>query len=502
MSTADLLAQGIAVARAGRKDEAQAIFLKVLEADDRNEMAWLWLSGVIEPPDERRVCLENVLAINPANAHARRGLELLVQSARAVVAAPPASPPAAPPPSAVPPPAPPPSPAPQAVATMRLPAATDTAPTAEVAQAPVGPSTGNTIELPAEAVQAPPKQPWWSRQKPKVAAPPTGMPPSAAPPPGTPQVAAPPPPSAVAARPSLELPRFVAEDSEAEEPCPYCGATTLIGHRSCPACRKSLMMRGQPRAKRSVALMILVVIYALNSLGTLVGGVMLIIAVVGLASAFAEASGRDFPYPPVVGLVLAVLILVGSFIAITLGLYRRKPGAYIAHCVNAGFSALSIIGLIALSTAAGAALLRTFSQLEPQRAGEAAGAVGSLGMAIVGNVIVFAGFLALTVLSHHDFYGRKARMSTAGLTSTGDPYNAGISYRNRGMWYMAAHEWELAVIAAPGDVRVRRALGLAYAQIKRYEAARDALGAALAMAPGDPQLTEDLTIVERLAAKR
>jgi hypothetical protein len=49
----------------------------VLQEDPDNERAWLWLSGVVDPLDERCYCLEQVLRINPANATARRGLAAL-----------------------------------------------------------------------------------------------------------------------------------------------------------------------------------------------------------------------------------------------------------------------------------------------------------------------------------------------------------------------------------------------------------------------------------------
>ncbi|NTU77899.1 MAG: hypothetical protein HGA45_00610 [Chloroflexales bacterium] len=160
MSTADLLAQGIAAARAGRKDEAQATLLKVLETDDRSELAWLWLSGVMGSPDERRICLENVLEINPANTHARRGIELLAQSH------PPAPRADCPRPAPGPPePAPQPTPAPQPATTLRLPDANGNPPPAAATSvtAPAGPVTGDTVELPPEALQTPAKQPWWRR---------------------------------------------------------------------------------------------------------------------------------------------------------------------------------------------------------------------------------------------------------------------------------------------------------------------------------------------------
>ncbi len=75
----DLLKQGIAAVRAGRKDEARQKLMLVVELDEQNEQAWLWLSGVVESNADRRLCLENVLTINPANAAAQKGLRLLDQ---------------------------------------------------------------------------------------------------------------------------------------------------------------------------------------------------------------------------------------------------------------------------------------------------------------------------------------------------------------------------------------------------------------------------------------
>ncbi|MBE9514109.1 MAG: hypothetical protein IMY83_03650 [Chloroflexi bacterium] len=78
MTTDDLLKQGIAALNAGRKAEARNLLTQVVQQDDRNEIAWLWLSGAVDTDRERRICLENVLAINPNNRLARRGLESLI----------------------------------------------------------------------------------------------------------------------------------------------------------------------------------------------------------------------------------------------------------------------------------------------------------------------------------------------------------------------------------------------------------------------------------------
>jgi tetratricopeptide (TPR) repeat protein len=91
-----LLQAGIAAARAGDKEQARDLLLQVIDYDEKVEAAWLWLSGVMDDLEERQICLENVLAINPANTAALAGLRHLVAlasspSAQASVPAQPAS---------------------------------------------------------------------------------------------------------------------------------------------------------------------------------------------------------------------------------------------------------------------------------------------------------------------------------------------------------------------------------------------------------------------------
>jgi len=75
--TTELLQQGIALAKAGRREEARNILMQVIEQDERNESAWLWLSGVVDSDDDKAVALENVLTLNPNNEWAKRGLQML-----------------------------------------------------------------------------------------------------------------------------------------------------------------------------------------------------------------------------------------------------------------------------------------------------------------------------------------------------------------------------------------------------------------------------------------
>ncbi len=72
-----LLAQGIAAAQAGQQRQAYHLLLDVIELDQHNELAWLWLSTVTRDLNDQRICLENVLTLNPNNTLARERLAAL-----------------------------------------------------------------------------------------------------------------------------------------------------------------------------------------------------------------------------------------------------------------------------------------------------------------------------------------------------------------------------------------------------------------------------------------
>ncbi len=71
---ASLLQQGIAAFKNGDTDSARALFEQVLQADDENDRAWVWLSRVAHTPAEQKKLLERALRLNPNNADARAAL--------------------------------------------------------------------------------------------------------------------------------------------------------------------------------------------------------------------------------------------------------------------------------------------------------------------------------------------------------------------------------------------------------------------------------------------
>ncbi len=73
----ELFAKAVQAFKAGRKAEARDVFLEVVDQDEHHEQAWLYLSGLVETLEEQQICLENVLAINPNNQKAQKGLDTI-----------------------------------------------------------------------------------------------------------------------------------------------------------------------------------------------------------------------------------------------------------------------------------------------------------------------------------------------------------------------------------------------------------------------------------------
>ncbi len=77
-----LLRTGIEAAQSGNKALARRLLAQVTEQAPDNELAWIWLASVAPSVDERRHCLERVLAINPDNERAQQALTKLARLAQ------------------------------------------------------------------------------------------------------------------------------------------------------------------------------------------------------------------------------------------------------------------------------------------------------------------------------------------------------------------------------------------------------------------------------------
>jgi tetratricopeptide (TPR) repeat protein len=451
MTTSNLLEQGIRAAQAGHREEARALLIKVVEADERNEQAWLWLAGVVDNPDDMRTCLENVLDLNPSNAKAQQGLAWIEKrhGPRATTAPPKAESHAAPP-------------------------APDSQPQPTLGTAYTGPTTRLT----------------------KSASVPIGDAPTA--PPASPS--------------QIGLPGqpVVTQGVLDDYPCPYCGAPTTLDQHSCPKCRNNLTIRAAPRDKRSVPLTILGGLWMLNgvlsilgSLASLVLGLLAYSAAQTLLHRTNPKANMPFPTSLLIWLVFGLII---SFITFRIGrgLLRRERWAYIVVLVLSVLGALSAVLLFLL----GGALFSSLAAV-PSRPGASPNTPDARSIALAGGTVLFIGlavqavYLLLVGMSYRDFFGPIVRFQPT--LESGDHmehYNSGVAYKNRGMWHMAAQEWEAANKMKPRDSSYLHALGLAYGQLKQFDQARATLDAALKVAPDNQQIRESRALIEQLAAKK
>lgn len=431
MNTSLMLQQALTAARAGRREEARTLLLQILTHDDQHELAWLWLSGVVDDPVDQRECLEQVLALNPANEQAQRGLAWLDEHH---------------------PPQPAATPAPEATTTIEL--------------AP--PNDPASSLVPSDA---PTEQPMLAGQ------------PSSA---GTPTIVLSLPEDSRA--PTASQASLV--EPPANEHCPYCGAIAPLDEERCPRCRRSLVIRAAANSKRSRATTILAGLWGLSTLGTIVGSVLLAIGAYGLLLVLGlpDTLLNDWRVFLIGGLLFAAILFNGS---VALGLWQRRRWAYLVNIGSVALGWLGFCAMVALSALLGGAGAYN----------EVSGA--SVAFTIMRNFAVLFGYTATTVVSWNDFFGPMVRVHTfVPQRDDGGHYNAGLDYQRRGMWYMAVLEWERAVAAAPNDLTYRRALGLGYAQLRRFDEARTMLQTALAQHPLQTHVHDDLALIERLATQR
>ncbi|MBC8074904.1 MAG: tetratricopeptide repeat protein, partial [Chloroflexales bacterium] len=188
------------------------------------------------------------------------------------------------------------------------------------------------------------------------------------------------------------------------------------------------------------------------------------------------------------------------YIAIAMGLWRYRPWAYVASFIAVVFDAAQRIGLTLYMTQNPVAFARWFGlTISPAQLAASMQRLNSLAAAESGRVLVIAAiFIVLTAVNYRLFFGKRVRIAAAVPRRGYDEhFNTGLRYRDKGMWYMAAREWEAALVYGTADADQHRALGLCYAQLGEFGRAIRQLHAALALDPADARLRDDLATVER-----
>jgi hypothetical protein len=78
MADSDQILQlGIDEARNGNREAARNLFELLTRQEPGNAQGWLWLAGVADGTDQRREALQHVLALDPENEMARKGLQAM-----------------------------------------------------------------------------------------------------------------------------------------------------------------------------------------------------------------------------------------------------------------------------------------------------------------------------------------------------------------------------------------------------------------------------------------
>lgn len=423
----NLLQQGITAAQSGLREEARSLLLQVVEADERNEQAWLWLAGVVDDPDDMRTSLENALQLNPENTRARQGLAWVMKQYGDQM---------------------------------------------DARHAVVSPVASTPPEPTVTEVEVQPQPP-------------------------------------VATGPATATNQQATTPAPTQNvlPCMYCGAPTSPTQERCPQCRNSLMLRTPARNMRSAQLTILAVLSGIGTvLSILSGGLLFLLgflfassgAMIAQQPELYEAELQKIPgidalpgnlnlgeLAKVVGNVIygiALAFLIGGvfYIFVTRGLWRQRRWAYIVAII---FSVIG--GLYTCFSLTLAIMLRSFSLLNVFE-------IGLQGLMIT-----------LTVLSHRDFYGSMVRyLPQSKWTDDLGHYNNGVAFKQRGMWYQAAKEWEAAVTKAPTNPKYLHALALMYGQLKQFDEARTTLDRALAITPHDPQLKDSRSFIDQMAGSK
>lgn len=76
------LQTAITFIKSGDTGQGRQLLVELLQAEPKNELAWLWLSNVVSTDEQRRHCLKQVLSINPQHPLAQKGLAILQQKSQ------------------------------------------------------------------------------------------------------------------------------------------------------------------------------------------------------------------------------------------------------------------------------------------------------------------------------------------------------------------------------------------------------------------------------------
>jgi len=421
-----LLRQGIAAAKTGQKETARNLLTRVVEQDERNLTAWLWLSGVVESLDDKQVCLENVLALDPENQAARQGLDSVREqkAAASLVYVPPLI-----------------SDLPASSASPLTPAQAILRPRApEPEPLAAEPKVSHVSESPDAWVEAGPL-------------------------------------------PSQDEVNAALSEFEDETLCPYCAAPTQPQDKKCPTCHGALWKHTRKNPGGSVAFWLLLGAILIEMLGGVYAFIVILTALFGRMVASGQLAPEQFfglyvglktappdvantvltKLPPSVFWAFAISMAV-QFVQIVL-LYLRWQPMYWFLVGMAFLSILLAIGQQAMSSG-------------PQ------GVIG-IGASLLPLIFLFR--IEGDFMMEHERYWCAP---DKGIRTHSAFYQRGREYARKKMWAAAVVHFRRATAGAPSNVAYHLALATAYAKLNLYERAQSVLRGAQKLAPDNPDVRE------------
>jgi tetratricopeptide (TPR) repeat protein len=384
-----LLEEGIAAIEAGERDRARELLTRAVEQDERNAPAWLWLSSVVDSLDDKEICYENVLTLEPDNQEAQRGLAAIREEQK------------------------------------------------KIAQ---------------DALE----------QKPPV---------------------------------TLDLPSTSPVD-RLKDPyqCPYCAGTTKPEDRICPHCQGALYVRTQKQVDRSPARARLLALQIASSGLHLVGLIMLLAYVeiqVQLDDPMALlrvylGSGGDLPENTILQIlelipqaaVVIVLVLLLFSLIVLLGILVRLKWIFYLFVANTAGTLITGAMVTALLWAA-----EGWGGREVTLAIRAGLVLLDLSLLLIALVLI------LEIRPEMFFQKERLLMRLDRNVKEGlDLLAHGRAYAKRGMWALAALHLHRGVPALPRDFELEGhlALALSYINLEWYDLAGEVLQDAQRLAPEDP----------------
>jgi tetratricopeptide (TPR) repeat protein len=428
ISLQEWLREGIAAAKAGQRERARDLLIRVVEEDEGNLAAWLWLSGVMDGLDDKEVCLENALELDPANEAARKGLDWVRRKKEAGL--------------------PPRRPASPAAAVLggdfgrRRVTAEPALPASTAGPAPV--PRANTA---AAAIL---REDFARRQPP----------------------------------PEPELPPPVPPPDEFADEylCPYCAAPTRPEDRLCSACGRKLWVKVRRREEHSSWLWVAMVM----QLGGTVWPMMVPLMVLAYVAYQVRITNPFDLIPAYLGLPSNVPPEVAS------AAFKMVPGAYLLpFAVYFVFSSIVLAGLYLRWRPIFYLFLVSALLMIASSVTAALLIQGGSRLCSAAGILPGVLMLLLLLQLEDDFFADDRRLVLrADRDATNGPalLASGQRYAKHGMWAMAAIHLRRAAARMSHDIAPLLMLTAVYLNLKRYDLAEKTLAQARSLDPADPQV--------------